>query len=118
MNWHTLPIKKVYELLGTSLLGLTSVHAKEHLAQYGILVELPQPQIRQIGLGIADDEVIDGVLSGIRASSHGRPGYRALGGIGGGHVGIGALTPQAGKVGKPPGIHLALHNPRIQTIHP
>ncbi len=35
MNWHTLPLKKIYELLGSSSLGLTSVHAKEHLAQYG-----------------------------------------------------------------------------------
>jgi len=35
MNWHTLPLKKIYELLGSSALGLTSVHAKEHLAQYG-----------------------------------------------------------------------------------
>ncbi len=35
MNWHTLPLKKIYELLGSSSLGLTPVHAKEHLAQYG-----------------------------------------------------------------------------------
>ena len=35
MNWHILPLKKIYELLGSSALGLTSVHAKEHLAQFG-----------------------------------------------------------------------------------
>lgn len=35
MNWHSLPLKKIHELLGSSPSGLTSVHAREHLAQYG-----------------------------------------------------------------------------------
>jgi Ca2+-transporting ATPase len=35
MNWHLLPLKKIYELLGSSALGITFALAKERLAQYG-----------------------------------------------------------------------------------
>lgn len=35
MNWHLLPLKKIYELLGSSALGITSLLAEERLAEYG-----------------------------------------------------------------------------------
>ena len=35
MNWHILPVDKIYELLGSSALGINSESAKERLIQYG-----------------------------------------------------------------------------------
>ncbi|MBV6440996.1 MAG: cation-translocating P-type ATPase [Haliscomenobacteraceae bacterium CHB4] len=36
MNWHVLPLKKIYELLDSSALGITSLSARGRLAQYGL----------------------------------------------------------------------------------
>ena len=35
MNWHLLPVKKIDELLGSSVHGISSARAEEHLARYG-----------------------------------------------------------------------------------
>ena len=35
MNWHVLSVKKIYELLGSSALGINSEAARERLIQYG-----------------------------------------------------------------------------------
>lgn len=36
MNWHTLSIEKIFELLGTSVGGITNSKAQKHLSKYGL----------------------------------------------------------------------------------